>query len=107
MKKYSLWLWLFGVVGFVSVSLGLVVFGIRNEKEENTHEYTTMTVTGKYVENGYAGFYVYKDTAYIILSEDSEGNEIQTYVTLSVYNNYEVGDLIFYCKNHNKLKDFE
>jgi len=87
----------------------IAYFYLKNE-EKNTHKYVTSTVTEKYINEGYAGFYVYSPTEYVVVSTYSDlekEHTITTIVDMSVYNSINIGDKIKYCINHNKLEIYE
>lgn len=107
MKISKLWISLFSFVIMVVLGASIIILVNRGKQEEITHNYVSSIVTNKYINEGFAGVYQYKDTEYIIVSETSEGEMITTYVDVVVYSSYNLGDTIFYCKNHNKLKIYE
>ena len=78
----------------------------RQNDELVSHDYVETTITKKYYTDGYGGFYYYKDTSFVLVSEG--GNMVYTnYVSEEIYNAYEVGDVIYVCTKHNKVKNFE
>lgn len=90
--------------------LFVIAFIYLKNNEKNTHKYIATNVTEKYINEGYAGIYVYKDTEYVIVSTYKELNEthtITTIVDISTYNSINIGDTINYCVNHNKLEIYE
>lgn len=82
----------------------------KQNKTPVAHEYVETIVTDKYINDGFGTIYMYKDTEYVLVTtyeENEEKRTITTIVDINVYNNYNIGDVILYCKNHNKLIIYE
>lgn len=100
--------WLGLILGVVLITVGTILIIKMNEKEESdVHKYVSTIVVDKYINEGYGGWYHYKDTEYIIVSETDYGDIITTVVDVNVYNMLDFGDNVYYCENHNKLKIYE
>lgn len=103
------------LIGTVLVMIALVLTSImvlhHKNVEEPTHEYVSIRITDKYKNDGYAGFYIYKDTEYIVVGTyiDNENIEhtVTTFTNVNFYNSLNIGDATYYCLNHNKLKYYE
>ena len=103
----KMWAFLFSFV--ILATIGILFITKTNKKEDVViaHNYTNITVSEKRIIPASGGFYWYKDTEYIIVGVSETGNTITTWVDANIYDLYNVGDTIFYCENHNKLKIYE
>lgn len=92
------------VLGFIAVKV------LKSDNKLENHLYVVSVVSDKYINEGYAGIYFYKDTEYVLVTEYKDGDIVRTitsYVDASVYNSYSIGDTVIYCYAHNKIQNYE
>ena len=79
-------------------------------KDTDTHNFVEGTVVNKEIIQGYAGYYYYYPTEYQLVAKYYIDNKEYTYthyVSVEIYNSYEIGSKIKMCITHEKISDYE
>ena len=92
---------------FLTCYLSLDFFKNKN----NPHEYIEVKIIEKNFEPGYGGFYGGNPPVYIVKAQSSKENGSIIVVNRSnnssLYDFYEIGDILEYCTVHKELKILE
>lgn len=111
--KTRFWIKTTSVIVLVLCLIMTVVLMTRLDKKSDDdyktgHEVVATYVTEKRFQDGYsAGWYGYVAPVYMIKSEDKTGTVYTSYVLMTTYDSYEVGDTIYICIAHSKVVDEE